>query len=244
MAKTPVTVRSCNRVEEFEQMVDLQMRIWGYSERDAVPAIMFVVATKTGGQVIGAFAGETMVGFALAYPAIHAGECYLHSHMAAVLPQFRDQGVGRALKAAQRADALAREIRRIEWTFDPLQPRNAYFNICRLGVTIRQYLPNLYGCTSSPLHAGLPTDRLLAEWNLESDRVAEVLAGKTQRVSDDAERIRVALPEAASAQQLTNVQAEIRERFQTLFAQEYAVTWFERDENGFSYLLERRSPRT
>lgn len=241
MSPARFTVRSCNSVEEFEQMVDLQLRVWGYSERDACPAILFVVAAKTGGQVMGAFDGERMIGFVLAYPAIHGGEAYLHSHMAAVLPECRDLGVGRELKLAQRTEALERGIRRIEWTFDPLQAKNAYFNICRLGVTIRQYLPNFYGTTSSPLHGGLPTDRVLAEWRLDSPRVADVLAGKTQSVGADAERVRVALPANGADDELAQVQAGIREQFQTLFSQGYVVTWFERDEGGFSYVLERET---
>ena len=240
MSPAKLTVRACNSVDEFEQMVDLQLRVWGYSEREACPAILFVVAARTGGQVMGAFDGERMIGFALAYAAIHDGEAYLHSHMAAVLPEYRDLGVGRELKLAQRADALARGIRRIEWTFDPLQGKNAYFNVCRLGVTIRQYLPNFYGTTTSPLHAGLPTDRLLAEWHLDSPRVTEILAGKAQDIGAAAKRIRVELPPDVQPADLASVQSEMREQFQTLFSQGYAVTCFEREERGFSYVLEQK----
>ena len=119
-----------------------------------------------------------MAGFVLAYPGIRDGRPYLHSHMAAVLPEFRDLGIGRRLKLVQREDALARGIPLIEWTFDPLQTKNAYFNICRLGAVARRYLTDVYGSTSSPLHAGLPTDRLVAEWHLESERVVDILTGK------------------------------------------------------------------
>jgi predicted GNAT superfamily acetyltransferase len=234
-------IRACHSVAEFEQMVDLQVRVWQYSERDAVPAIMFVVAAKTGGQVMGAFDGETMVGFALAYPGIEDGMPYLHSHMAAVLPEYRDRGVGRELKLAQRADALARGIGKIEWTFDPLQAKNAYFNICRLGVVIRRYLPNLYGQTSSPLHGSLPTDRLLAEWHLDSQRVANVLAGRKPNFGTNVQRVRVVVPDGAAPSQLAEVQAEMRKRFEMLFSGGYAVTWLERESGGSSYILERAS---
>ena len=241
MTEHTFKVRACTAVEEFERMVKLQMLVWGYSERDAVPTIMFVVAAKTGGQVIGAFDGDQMVGFALAYPGIRDGKAYMHSHMAAVLPAYRDRGIGRELKLAQRADALARGIACIEWTFDPLQAKNAYFNICRLGVIVRHYLLNLYGSTSSPLHAGLPTDRLLAEWRLESGHVTNVLAGRPPKIGKDAERINVALPSAGAPPGiLAGVQMGIRERFQTLFAQGYVVTWLEREVDGSaSYVLER-----
>jgi predicted GNAT superfamily acetyltransferase len=241
MSETPITVRACHSVAEFEQMVDLQVRVWQYSERDLVPAIMFVVAAKTGGQVMGAFDGEFMVGFALAYAGIMDGQPYLHSHMAAVLPDYRDRGVGRELKLAQRADALTRGIQRIEWTFDPLQLKNAYFNICRLGVTVRRYLPNLYGQTSSPLHAGLPTDRLLAEWHLDSERVTNVLAGKKPHVGTELQRVHVANPNGATKSELAGVQARMRERFQMLFAEGYAVTWLERESDGASYVTERQA---
>ena len=109
--------------------------------------------------------------------------------MAAVLPEFRDLGIGRRLKLAQREDALARGISLIEWTFDPLQTKNAYFNICRLGAIARRYLTDVYGSTSSPLHAGLPTDRLVAEWHLESERVVDILAGKEPARGPSVERV-------------------------------------------------------
>ena len=125
------TIRPCHAIEEFEQMVELEAKVWGFSERDVVPSQMYILAAKIGGQVLGSFVGDEMVGFVLAYPGIREGRPYLHSHMAAVLPEFRNSGIGRELKLAQREDALTRGIKLIEWTFDPLQTRNAYFNICR-----------------------------------------------------------------------------------------------------------------
>jgi len=103
---------------------------------------------------------------------------FLHSHMTAVSAAHRDRGIGRQLKLFQRADALARGISLIEWTFDPLVTKNAYFNFMRLGAIARRYIPNAYGITTSPLHGTLPTDRLVAEWHLRSPRVLRVLAGK------------------------------------------------------------------
>ena len=221
-------------------MVDLEVVVWGFGERDVVPSQMYVVAAKIGGQTLGAFLGEKMIGFALAYPGIRDGRPYLHSHMAAVLPEYRDLGVGRKLKLAQRDDALARGIPLIEWTFDPLQTRNAHFNICRLGVVVRRYLLDVYGSTSSPLHGGLPTDRLLAEWRLGSERVANVLAGKEPTLTTETERVRIALNES-STDQVAAVQSEARQQFQDLFARGYVVTWFERDSAGGTYLLEPAS---
>jgi len=237
MTQQAVAIRACHTIEEFEAMVDLEFEVWGFGERDVVPSQMYVVACKTGGQVFGAFVGDGLAGFALAYPGIRDGKPYLHSHMAAVLPEFRDLGIGRSLKLAQREDALARGIPLIEWTFDPLQTRNAYFNICRLGVVCRRYMLDVYGSTSSPLHAGLPTDRLVAEWHLASDRVTGILAGNPPPVPRSAERIRITL-EDESPESMAQVQDEVRTRFQEFFARGYLVSWFDRDVKGGTYVLE------
>ncbi len=116
---------------------------------------------------------------------------YLHSHMLGVLSPYRDLGIGRKLKLRQREDALARGIRLIEWTFDPLELKNAFFNIERLGAIVRRYNPNQYGLTASPLHGGLPTDRCYAEWWLDSPRVATILAGGKV---DSSPQLRIAYP--------------------------------------------------
>ena len=220
-------------------MVELEIEVWKFAERDVVPSQMYVVAAKIGGQVLGAFAGEKMAGFALAYPGIRDGKPYLHSHMAAVLPEFRDRGIGRQLKLAQRDDALSRGIPLIEWTFDPLQTKNAHFNICSLGAIVRRYLLDVYGSTSSPLHAGLPTDRLVAEWHLDSQRVVDTLSGMATKTGPQIERIPVVVDEA-SPEAVAGAQAQLRKRFQELFAAGYEVTWFEREPRGGSYILEKQ----
>src|ERR1700744_2673954 len=138
---------------------------------------MFLLEMKIGGQVVGACVpGGKMIGFAMALPAYRDGMPYLHSHMLAVLPEYRNAGLGRRLKLAQRDDALSRGFDLMEWTFDPLEIKNAYFNLERLGAIARRYNVNQYGITSSPLQGGLPTDRLVAEWWLKSKRVEQLLA--------------------------------------------------------------------
>ncbi len=132
---------------------------------------MFVVARAVGGQIFGAWDGEQLAGYALAIPGVRDGRPYLHSHMLAVSPEYRNRGIGMQLKLAQREDALARGIDLMEWTFDPLQMKNAYFNIEKLGAIVRRYTPDFYGPSTSPLHGSLPTDRLHAEWWLKSKRV-------------------------------------------------------------------------
>jgi predicted GNAT superfamily acetyltransferase len=173
----PVVIRSCHTRDEFHACVALQREIWGEEPLEVEPATMFVVAAHTGGQVIGAFAGDALVGFLLAVAGVRDGVPYLHSHMTGIKDGHRDQGIGRKLKLFQREEALRRGIKLIEWTFDPLELRNAHFNLNRLGAICRKYLPNLYGVTTSPLHRGLRTDRLLAEWHLECPSVIARIDG-------------------------------------------------------------------
>src|SRR5260370_42172080 len=125
---------------------------------------MFVVASISGGQVLGAFDGERMVGSTLALAGLRENTKYLHSHQTGVCAGYRDRGVGRMLKLFQRDEALGRGIRLIEWTCDPLELKNAHFNLNRLGAICRRYVKDLYGVTTSPQHRGIPTDRLVAGW--------------------------------------------------------------------------------
>src|SRR5579864_9517922 len=155
-----ITIRRLHAFHEMQLCVTLQREVWGFSDLDIVPEAVFAVAAKTGGQVLAAFDDAKAVGFALAVPAFREQQSYLHSHMVAVLPEYQNRGIGRRLKLAQRDDALQRGLDLIEWTFDPLETRNAHFNIACLGAIVRRYIPDLYGASSSPLHRGLPTDRL------------------------------------------------------------------------------------
>jgi predicted GNAT superfamily acetyltransferase len=128
----PVVIRKCYALAEFYACVALQREIWGEEPLEVEPATMFVVAAHTGGQVIGAFDGDELIGFVLAVAAVRDGRAYLHSHMAGVRDGYRNQGLGRKLKLFQREEALRRGITLIEWTFDPLEVRNAHFNLNRL----------------------------------------------------------------------------------------------------------------
>ena len=167
-------------LEQFERCVVLQLEVWGYSDGDLIPRRVFLVAQRIGGQVLGAFDGDAIVGFAMALPGYRNQYAYLHSHMLAVLPEYRNFGLGRRLKLAQRDDAIARGFDLMEWTYDPLEIKNAHLNIARLGAISRRYQPDFYGPSSSPLQGGLPTDRLYAEWWLNSPRVVNLLRGEAQ----------------------------------------------------------------
>lgn len=174
------TIRPLTELAEFQQCVDIQGAVWGYEDSDTVPRRMFLLAQKIGGQVIGAFPNHSdkMVGFAMALPAFRDAQVYLHSHMLAVLREYRNFGLGRRLKLAQRDDAIACGIERMEWTFDPLEIKNSYLNLHKLGAIARRYQPDFYGPSTSPLQGGLPTDRLYAEWWLQSPRVEAALRGE------------------------------------------------------------------
>ena len=137
MAAGTVVVRKCETLEEFNTCVALQREIWGEADLEVEPTSLFVVAAHSGGQVLGAFDGRRMVGYTLALVGLLEGTPYLHSHMTGVLADYRDRGVGRMLKLHQRDDALGRGLRLIQWTFDPLELRNAHFNLNRLGVICR-----------------------------------------------------------------------------------------------------------
>ena len=243
-----IVVRPCTSLAEFDTCVELQKAIWRYADVDVVPSALFVVASKSGGHVLGAFDRERMIGFALGFAAFRGGARYVHSHMAGVLPEYRDLGVGRRLKLLQREICLQSGIQQVEWTFDPLELKNAHFNIVRLGVVVRKILPNLYGITTSRLHGTLPTDRLVAEWAIASPRVEAVLAGRAAMGKRAAARVTLPANIAEMRQSDPEIakreQSQAREEFERHFAVGLAVTGFERGEQAASYLLEKWSARS
>lgn len=259
-----IVIRECKGFDELQACVDLQVEVWGYCEGDVIPRRVFLVAKKIGGQVIGAFDvkdaddrgdARSMIGFAFGLPGVKVGaesrtgrpEPYLHSHMLAVREGYRNQSIGARLKLAQREDAIARGFERMEWTFDPVEIKNAFLNIHKLGAIVRRYEENFYGVSSSRLQGGLQTDRLVAEWWLLSPRVTAAIGGVRNGpesfVSED-------LPPAASAEivvpaaiydwkadedqrhRAQRVQSENRLQFQKAFAAGLAVIGFTRDAKG------------
>ena len=236
-----IIVRKCESLEDFHRCVELQREIWGEADLEVEPATMFVVAAHTGGEVLGAFDGDRLVGYTLALVGLRDRTTYLHSHMAGVKPQYRDRGVGRMLKLFQRSQALGRGIRLIQWTFDPLEARNAHFNLNRLGAICRTYQPNLYGVTTSPLHRALATDRLLVEWHLDS---ARVVAAIENLVKDPIEApASIELPaelerwQREGSAEVGAVQARVREEFTKWFAKGYAAVALRTAPGSRAYLL-------
>jgi predicted GNAT superfamily acetyltransferase len=242
MTQANIEVRALHTHEEFGEAVELQKTIWGFDEIELLPVRLFVVATKVGGQAFGAFDSGRMIAFCLAIPGLKAGGAtYLHSHMLGVLKEYRDLGVGRLLKLAQRDEALPRGINLIEWTFDPLELKNAYFNIERLGAVIKRYVLNQYGTTTSHLHGSLPTDRCVAEWYIASQRVTDLLAGRPLGRPDTVARIAVPRDigelKHTDPKQARAIQATVSERFLQNFERGLIVTGFERTPNEGIYLF-------
>ena len=236
-----ITVRKCESLDEFHRCVELQREIWGEADLEVEPATAFVVAAHTGGQVLGAFDGDQLVGYTLAVVGLRDRTAYLHSHMTGVLREYRDRGVGRMLKLYQRTEALGRGIRLIQWTFDPLETRNAHFNLNRLGAICREYQPNLYGVTTSPLHRGLATDRLLAEWHLDSARVVGAIENL---VKDPIEAPAIIeLPaelerwQREGSPEVGVVQGRVREEFKKWFGKGYAAVALRTAPGNRAYLL-------
>jgi predicted GNAT superfamily acetyltransferase len=237
-----IEIRALSSIPEFKDAVRLQQEIWGFEAIELLPVRLFVVATKIGGQAFGAYDAGRMVGFCLAIPGLKpGGKSYLHSHMLGVLPKYRNEGVGRLLKLAQRQDGLARGVELIEWTFDPLEIKNAYFNIERLGAIIRRYVVNQYGTTTSPLHGGLPTDRCIAEWWIQTPRVRAIVEGEPRK--RDTVEARIAVPAAIAILRhddpaaARDIQARVTEEFMDSFDCGLAVIGFERTAEAGTYLL-------
>ena len=233
-----IEIRLCHGLDELNACVALQKEVWNFSDYDLVPLRLFIVAEKIGGQVIGAFDAAEPVGFVLSIPGTRDGKAYLHSHMLAVRESYRNAGIGRRLKLFQREDALAHGLELIEWTFDPLEIKNAWLNIERLGAIARRYNFNQYGISSSPLQGGLPTDRLVAEWWLRSERVVALLeTGKRPPLKPE---MTIAVPSEiytwkAAPQhhhKAEQVQTRNREQFLDAFSRGLAVIGYERDGIG------------
>jgi len=236
-----IQVRKCEKLEEFHGCVELQRQIWGEADLEVEPVTMFVVAAHTGGQVLGAFENGRMIAYTLAIAGLQDHVPYLHSHMTGVLSDYRDRGVGRMLKLFQREEALSRGIRLIQWTFDPLELRNAHFNLNRLGAISRQYLPNLYGTTTSPLHRGLATDRLLVEWRLDSSRAVVAIQSLAKEPVESPAMIELP-PELEHWQQenapeVKKVQSRVREEFTRWFAKGYAAVALRTAPGSRAYCL-------
>jgi predicted GNAT superfamily acetyltransferase len=139
---------------------------WDLNFGTEITSNLLIAMVHSGSYVSGAFIDNKIVGAAFAFPATNSG-LHLHSHMTAVLPEFRDKGVGYALKIDQWSWAKKNKYSYLSWTFDPLVRRNAKLNIAKLGVDISAYFPNFYGNMPDALNAGDESDRLMVSWRTD-----------------------------------------------------------------------------
>lgn len=237
-----IEIRECTTLDELAACVDLQREVFALPEIEISPVRHFVVTRNAGGFILGAFADGELIGFVLSVPAFLRGEKAFYSHMTAVRGGYQGSGIGARLKWAQRDRALDYGVKFIKWTFEPVKARNAFFNLEKLGAMVTQYEENFYGVDySADEKIGLASDRLFAEWHLESEKVERLRAGET--FSEDREpdeRIVVPVnwaeliktPQAALGEQL-----RIRGEFQSAFANGLVGRGFVRDEMRPEYLL-------
>lgn len=253
-ALPPMIIRDIETIDEYHACEDLQRAAWGFhTDLDIIPLTQLVATRKSGGVLLGAFdADDRLLGFTYGFLGRDGdGAWLLYSHMTAVQPDLRASGLGRALKWAQCDAALERGLELMVWTYDPLESLNGYFNFSKLGVVAANYWPNLYGTTSSKLHAGTPTDRLRADWYLSSERarrrrqgVPGQLAGE---VAADPERFACVLqvgrdgapaaakPVASAAHLLCEIPADVQILKRS--RAELAVAWRQATRQAFVHYL-------
>ena len=236
-------IRECTSVDQFEECVQIQREVFALPEAELSPVRHLVVTKNAGGFVIGAYDGERLAGFVLSVPAYLRGERAFYSHMTGVRGEYQSLGVGAKLKWAQRERSLAEGVKYIKWTFEPVKARNAYFNLEKLGAIVQEYKPNFYGTDyAASAQVGLASDRLFAEWQLESYMVAALAAGdkyKEERkpaasieIMNDWLGIVRDEPKRALAEQ-----TRIRGEFEAAFGKGLVCRGFRRDASHPAFLL-------
>ena len=240
-------VKLLDDIDQLRQCLEIQRLAWGFSDADILPIRSLLICSKIGGQVFGAVDDDgEVLGFLNAFPGYRDGKVYLHSNMMGVRPEYQSHGIGRKLKLAQRQEALSRGIELVEWTFDPLEVRNARINLELLGAICRTYLPNFYGVSSSRLHGGLPTDRLVAEWHLNSARVKSRLESPASPPAHSEGMVSLEIPlsiqhlKSAEPEAAARIQSGLRERMIELFARNFFASRLVIDaaNHKATYLLE------
>ncbi len=247
MTKEKIIIRECESVEDLTECTRLQREVFALPELEVSPVRHLVVTKHAGGFTLGAFVEDELVGFVLSVPAFFGEEKFFYSHMTAVSNDFQSYGIGAKLKWAQRTRSLSENIKLIKWTFQPVQARNAFFNLEKLGATVRQYKPNFYGTDYSTSNnqgkkIGLDSDRLFAEWNLESEKVKMLSKGENFTETDKVVRT-IEIPNdwnsllKIDAEFAKNEQMRVKGEFGNAFAENLICRSFVRDEQKPKYLL-------
>lgn len=247
MTNDKIEIREVLTVKEFGECVRLQREVFALPDLEISPVRHLIVTKNAGGFTLGAFQENEFVGFVLSVAAFDKNERFFYSHMTAVSASFQSLGIGAKLKWAQRARALEENVKFIKWTFQPVQARNAFFNLEKLGVIVKEYKANFYGTDYSTSRnqnekIGLDSDRLFAEWHLASEKVKKLANGeKFVETGEAAKRILISNdwnnlvkqnPEKAKAEQ-----SRVKEEFQKAFGENLICKGFERDEKSPKYLL-------
>ena len=227
-----MTIRPITELSELEKCIELQREAWGLADIDLIPVRMLVTQNRVGGLVLGAFESDRLIGFLNAMPGIRDGMPYWYSQMLAVAKEYWNGGVGSDLKLAQRDHARQRGIRLIEWTYDPLESKNAYLNITKLGVIVRRYYVNLYGATTAQQQQGLESDRGIAEWWIDQPRVSIERDVRRLYIPADIQALK-----KQSLKSAQDVQLRVREQFLKNIADDYFVAGFERTDEWSAYLF-------
>ena len=231
-----IRIREIDDYAEMRAVEELQKEVWGIPDLDVVPLTQLVAAKEAGGVLIGAFDGDTLVGFVYGFPSFERGKLAHHSHMLAVKPAYRNYDLGRRLKLAQREHVKPQGVELISWTFDPLQSLNAHFNFNKLGVIADRYLPDFYGQDPASFLHQTGTDRLWVSWFVSDER-KEPIAGEDQvviEIPSDINEVMQHSPETA-----LQWRAETRRAFMEALEAGYVVTSFIRDQPHGKYLLSR-----
>jgi len=242
-------IRECTTLEQLGECVDLQREVFALPEVELSPVRHFVVTRNAGGFTLGAYDGDRLAGYVLSVPAFLRGERAFYSHMTGVRGEYQSLGVGARLKWAQRERALAEGVKYIKWTFEPVKARNGYFNLEKLGAIVCEYQRNFYGTDyavspESGKQIGLQSDRLFAEWHLESDKVTALAAGEKYIVAGEPEAeveivndwSTLVGSDPAAALEL---QLRVRRDFEAAFAAGLVGRSFRRDPDRPAYLLYR-----
>jgi predicted GNAT superfamily acetyltransferase len=242
-----IQIRECTTVEELSACVQLQRDVFALPEIEISPVRHLIVTKNAGGFTLGAFSGEELVGFVLSVPAFLRGERAFYSHMTAVRQDFQGLGIGARLKWAQRERSLTEGVKYIKWTFEPVKARNAYFNLEKLGAIVRDYAPNFYGtdystASDSGEKIGLASDRLFAEWDLESEKVRQFAAGQDYVECRPVVREITIPPDwyglvKSDQQTAVTEQVRIKYEFEDAFSNGLVARGFERDATAPKYLL-------
>jgi len=245
-----VEIREVSSIEEYDACIELQRAVFGLPDLEISPRRHLIVSRQAGGWTLGAFNKGKLIGFVHHLAAVRGAEIFGYSHMMAVAADYQNRGVGAQLKWAQRARALSEGQDFIKWTFEPLRARNAHFNLNRLGVVIREYAVNFYGTdyVTNPVEkaagaTGMDSDRLFANWELRSPRVAAFAAGqqftlgkpdKVIEIPGDYSALLKSDPDTAKREQL-----RVREEILTALGEGLVGRAFERNADRPGYLFYR-----